>query len=115
VANSELPDVLRDMDIVTMFYRESDYIRGVMPAKVFECLATGKPVITSGLAETVAFRPAVHVATGGLAEVLQIIDGLDLEGDTPLRAARLQFARAADWSERFRNFYARVCGGSGGR
>ncbi len=108
VANSDLPHALREMDIVTMFYRDSEYIRGVMPAKFFECLATGKPVITAGLRETRRFAPAIHVAEGGVEDVRRIIAGIDPENDRTPAEARLKFAREADWSERFRHFYACV-------
>lgn len=49
VPHAELPALLRDVDVLLLPYVHSAHNESVMPAKLFECLATGKPTIVSGL------------------------------------------------------------------
>lgn len=49
VAHERIPDLLRDVDVLLLPYIHSPHNDSVMPAKLFECLATGKPTIACGL------------------------------------------------------------------
>ena len=49
VPHHQLPELLRDVDVLLLPYVHSDHNASVMPAKLYECLATGKPTIVSGL------------------------------------------------------------------
>ena len=56
VPNAELPGALKDADILMIAYKDSPYIRAVLPAKLFECLATAKPLLVSGWGENCQHR-----------------------------------------------------------
>ncbi|MDD5301915.1 MAG: oligosaccharide flippase family protein [Elusimicrobia bacterium] len=68
--HEELPAMLADCDALLLPYVNDEYNRGVIPAKIFECLATGRPVLASplpGLASlfnilTICRTPAEWVA-----------------------------------------------------
>lgn len=47
--HGELPAMLADCDALLLPYVNDEYNRGVIPAKIFECLATGRPVLSSPL------------------------------------------------------------------
>lgn len=47
--HEELPAMLADCDALLLPYANDEYNRGVIPAKTFECLATGRPVLSSPL------------------------------------------------------------------
>lgn len=49
VPHHQLPELLRDVDVLLLPYVHSAHNASVMPAKLYECLATGKPTIVSGL------------------------------------------------------------------
>jgi glycosyltransferase involved in cell wall biosynthesis len=49
VPQDQVPELLRDVDVLLLPYAHSVFNQSVMPAKLFECLATGKPSIVSGL------------------------------------------------------------------
>lgn len=49
VPQERLPELLYDVDVLLLPYTHSDHNKSVIPAKLFECLATGKPTIVSGL------------------------------------------------------------------
>jgi O-antigen/teichoic acid export membrane protein/glycosyltransferase involved in cell wall biosynthesis len=57
----DLPGMLADFDGLLLPYVNDEYNRGVIPAKTYECLATGRPVLASPL-------PAL----AGLSNVLTI-------------------------------------------
>lgn len=47
--HEELPAMLAECDALLLPYVNDEYNRGVIPAKTFECLATGRPVLASPL------------------------------------------------------------------
>ena len=49
VPHQQIPELLRDVDVLLLPYLHSPHNDSVMPAKLFECLATGKPTIACGL------------------------------------------------------------------
>jgi hypothetical protein len=108
VANRELPGILRDVDVIALLYRDSAYMRGVIPAKFYECLATGKPVVVSGLAELDRYRDIVYVVGEDPVEVCGLVAGLNPAADALRAHARQVLASQADWSHRFRDFYGTV-------
>ena len=49
VPYEDLPSLLGKADALILPYIDSDYNQGVIPAKIYECLATGLPVLASPL------------------------------------------------------------------
>jgi len=104
VANLELAKILKDADILGIFYRDTPYIRGVLPAKFFECLATGKPLLVSGLKEAEYYLDVVYELQGSVKNAIEIIEKLP-QLETPERVIRRNMiAKEADWSKRFSTF-----------
>lgn len=104
VANHLLPDLLKEVDVLTILYIKSDYINGVIPAKLFECIATGKPVLVSGLDETKPYNHVVYDIQGSSDRALEILSNLE-KTHTPERI-ELQFAEGlkADFRSRYESF-----------
>lgn len=48
-AYEDLPAMLERADVLLLPYVDDEYNRGVIPAKTYECLATGRPVLASPL------------------------------------------------------------------
>jgi O-antigen/teichoic acid export membrane protein/glycosyltransferase involved in cell wall biosynthesis len=90
VTHEELPALLSGFDALLLPYVDDEYNRGVIPAKTFECLATGLPVLASPLpalaglkdALTICRRPSDWVAAARAA------------GDEPASASRDRVALA---------------------
>jgi glycosyltransferase involved in cell wall biosynthesis len=108
VAPSELPLVLREADILTIFYKPSSYVSGIIPAKFFECLATGKPVFISGLPETNRYKEAIYNIDDGFDKATEYIQNLPELETEKRRNARALAARDADWENRFQQFSKRI-------
>lgn len=49
VPHEDIPAQLRDVDVLLLPYAHSAHNDSVMPSKLFECLATGKPTVACGL------------------------------------------------------------------
>ena len=102
---ADLPAALKDADMLMIAYEQSPFIRGVIPAKFFECLGTGKPLLVSGLAEAEPYLDCVYDLEASPEKALDVIANLS-RLHTPERQQRqAEIAREADWSNRFEQFY----------
>lgn len=61
VPHEELPRALEEFDGLLLPYANSEYNLGVIPAKVYECLATGRPVLSSPLPSLEGLAHLLHV------------------------------------------------------
>ncbi len=101
VAHRELPAALEGVDAFILPYLDNRLTRGISPAKTYECLATGKPVVASPLP---ALRKIVkdHVYLAGAPEeFVKILRNLkSLETGEKVRS-RVELARKNSWTARF--------------
>lgn len=58
----DLPVALAGFDILLLPYRLTEFNQAVVPAKIYECLATGKPILTCDLPSLRRLSDALHVA-----------------------------------------------------
>jgi glycosyltransferase involved in cell wall biosynthesis len=109
-ANVELPgrqphERLRDFaaqaDVLLLPYVLNHYTQAVMPAKTYECLATGRPVVAAPLPELVAeLSGHLTFAIDAEAWVRAVEQAVAI--DTPaLQQARVALARENSWEARF--------------
>lgn len=95
----DLPGVLREVDVCTVPYHVNALTQACNPLKVFEYLATGRPVVASPLDGLKWCEDVIQTVPAEASLWVKAIErGLeDSPGD---RAARLQRARANDWDDR---------------
>lgn len=108
VPNAKLPDALREMDLLVVAYRDAPYIRAVLPAKFFECLATGKPVLVSGWAEARPYLDCVYDVGGSPERALKTIADLPALHTAERRERQRAVAEQADWGNRFTQLWAPI-------
>src|SRR5262249_39631443 len=72
---ARLPSALERFAALLLPYRRSPYNRGVVPAKLFECLATGCPVIASPLPALEPVSEFLYVA-GSSADWVKAVEDL---------------------------------------
>lgn len=101
VPHAELSCALKGADALVIPYRLNALTRGISPAKIYECLATGKPVVATPLPELEALPDHVYLAEGpeGFLEVLRRLPVLETEEKV---RARVELARENSWEARFR-------------
>lgn len=94
VPKGEVPAWIRRMHVCLVPYRVTAFTRAIVPLKVFEYLAMGKPVVATMLPELHSLAPAVHIAEDAGAFVETVMGFISADG--PPAAARL---RLASWEE----------------
>lgn len=98
-AYAELPGYMAQFDVCIIPYVISPYTSGVFPIKLFECLATGKPVVATALPALARYRHVVSMATTSEGFVDAVGRALD-ESGPDARIARIEVARANSWEHR---------------
>jgi hypothetical protein len=81
-------------------YEVNDLTRAISPAKTYECLATGKPVVSTPLPAMEELAGHVYLANepGEHVEVLRSLGDLETE---ERGRARIELARKNSWEARF--------------
>lgn len=101
VAYEKLPSYLQQMDVLILPYKICPFTQSVFPAKTFECLASGRPIVATPLPELRAFDAGI-IRTAPAGRFVEAIE-YTLQNDTGrLRQQRIRLARINSWDERFR-------------
>jgi glycosyltransferase involved in cell wall biosynthesis len=100
VPHEKLPTALAGVNAFVIPYKMNALTRSIAPAKTYECLATGKPVVATPLPALAALGSHVYTAHSAdeFVEVLQNLDRLETEERT---RARIALARQNSWDVRF--------------
>lgn len=111
VTYQALPAFLADVDVLLLPYLSAlPHVRGIMPAKTFQCLATGKPTVVSGLESLREFEDFFYLADAR-EDFIAHIRRAAREDDGQKRARRLELARANDWRVRLDFIVTRIKAG----
>lgn len=108
IAHDALPAHLRHADVLLMPYCLSAYAQYMYPAKLFECLAVGKPLVASALPVFQEFRAVVDVASDAEEFERHVQRAIEHGADAENIARRRACARANTWDARFAEINARV-------
>lgn len=100
---------LRHMDVFLLPYVVDDFTRAVYPAKIYECLAVGRPVVATRLPalEEKEFAGLVHLAADQ-GEFEAALTAALAEDDPTLAARRRERARENSWEARYRQIRSLV-------
>jgi Glycosyl transferases group 1 len=101
VSHTGLPTALAGVDAFVLPYAVNGLTRAISPAKTYECLATGKPVVAANLPAMRDLARHVYLAErpGDYVDVLRSMQERDTEEK---RRARLELASKNSWDTRFR-------------
>jgi glycosyltransferase involved in cell wall biosynthesis len=113
-AHERLPAELSGVDAFVLPYGINGLTRAISPAKTFECLATGRPVIASPLPALKELAGHVYIAGGpeGFVRSLRDLEATETEERI---GARVRLARENSWEVRFAEIEARILRALGGR
>jgi glycosyltransferase involved in cell wall biosynthesis len=84
-------------------YRLTPFLMGVVPAKIYECLATGRPVIATPLPSLKALEGLIYIGETP-EDWVRIARALPRTETPALRAARIELARAHSAEAEFARF-----------
>ncbi len=105
VPHAKLPAALAGVDAFVLPYKINGLTRSISPAKTYECLATGKPIVATPLPALAELGGHVYLArnAGEFLEVLRSLGKLETEEKARDRAA---LARENSWDARFQEIEA---------
>jgi glycosyltransferase involved in cell wall biosynthesis len=95
-----LPHYVQHMDVLLLPYLLNDYTRRIYPAKVFECLATGKPVVATTLPDLQHLAGPLRILQPH-DDAVAVIEQALRDDSAGAAAARQAIARANSWDARF--------------
>jgi glycosyltransferase involved in cell wall biosynthesis len=101
IAHAALPAFLQHADVLLLPYVRSVFSQYIQPAKLFECLATGKPIVASGLPLFDAYRDMLYVTANGGEFADGVEKALTEKKDAVDIEKRRACARANTWDVRF--------------
>lgn len=107
VAHSDLPAALADVDAFVLPYRMNDLTKSISPAKIYECLATGKPVVAAPLPAMVELAEHVYLAEKP-EDYVRVLRGLPASESGEKSLARKQLARQNSWERRFAEIEGKI-------
>ena len=104
VPHERLREFVEQADVILLPYALNGYTEAVMPAKTYECLATGRPVMASPLPELVAELPDMLNYPLGPKQWVPAIERVVATDTAEARAARIARAQANTWESRYERF-----------
>ncbi len=107
VDRDALAKTLEEHEVFILPCRLTPFLMGVIPAKIYECLATGRPVIAAPLPSLKAMSEHVYIAET-TEEWVRIAKNLPATETTARRDARIALARAHSTEAEFARFAARL-------
>ncbi|MDX6769820.1 MAG: oligosaccharide flippase family protein [Elusimicrobiota bacterium] len=107
VERGALAKSLEEHEVFLLPYRLTPFLMGVIPAKIYECLATGRPVIAAPLPSLKAMSDFVYVAET-VEDWVRIAKELPRTETAARREARVAHAREHSTEAEFARFAARV-------
>lgn len=104
---SKLVERLENFDAILLPHKINDFTRGVVPAKIYECLAMGRPVIAAPLPSLEPLREHLYIA-GTPDEWVKIARELPKTETPEKRAARIALAREHSHAREFERLRAAI-------
>lgn len=98
--HQDLSRYLAELDVLTIPYVINDFTVPIYPAKIYECFAVGKPVVTTDLPELRPLEGVIRIARGKTDFVYHISRALLGEYDGLTRRQR-KIARQNSWNARY--------------
>lgn len=96
VPMERVPEIIADSDCILLPYVLDEYTKGVRFAKLYECLATGKPIIATPIPTLKRFKDLIYLEDGldGFLAVLNKLESLESEDKYERRR---EIARQNTW------------------
>ncbi|MDQ3875108.1 MAG: glycosyltransferase [Actinomycetota bacterium] len=101
VEYDRLPDFLAAADVCMIPFRQTRFIEGASPGKVYQYLAAGRPVVTTRILSAEQFGDDVYFADSEPEAFVAAVERALAEDRPELQAARRKVVEAHTWQRRF--------------
>ena len=102
VPYSDLPRYVKAFSVCIMPYVVNDLTNSISPLKMREYLATGKPVVSTDVADAKRFNSALRVAEGRNAFIRSVEVALENGVSSQEQVARTEALRGQSWEDKAR-------------
>jgi len=92
-----LPHYLTHLDVLIIPYLINEFTRHIYPGKIYECLASGKPVVATDLPELCSLSGVIGIASGE-EQFGELVSKVMLEDTPDLRQCRIEIAKDNSWA-----------------
>jgi len=100
IAYAELAGYLQSMDVFILPYKIKPFTKSIFPAKIYECLAIGKPIVSTPLEELLIFKNIIKIADTRPEFINCVTKALSLNNlETTQQGINL--SRENSWEKRF--------------
>lgn len=99
--HERLREFVAAADVLLLPYSLNEYTQAVLPAKTYECLASGRPIVAAPLPELVADFSAHMSFASRPDEWAGAVERALAEDGSAARLARVSLARANTWESRY--------------
>ena len=103
---AELPAFLKMYDILLLPYAVNSFTQGIIPAKMYECLAMGKPILATRFGNLKKFETMLHFIDHA-EEIEGVLEQIRQEPDLRVKE-RIACAQNESWQARFHLFYGPI-------
>lgn len=100
-----LPNFIKSADVLLLPYKVNQFTSAIIPAKFYECLATGKPILSTRMPSLEKYSKYITVLTNFQDDFQGKIKILENNHD---RLANIELAKKSSWGARFSSFYERL-------
>ena len=97
---NELPAYLNFMDVLILPYKLKPFTRSIFPAKIFECLASSKPIVSTPLKELTVFKDTILIAHSA-GDFVKCVEKLLRHDNQQDKNKRIALAINNSWDKRF--------------
>lgn len=104
---TQVPDYLNNFDLCLMPFAKNRIGQGLMPLKMFQYLAMGKPIVATASPPLQPFRDVIELAEEPEDFILKTRDLLEERPGQNIIEARISRAESFSWSERI-NHYSEI-------
>jgi glycosyltransferase involved in cell wall biosynthesis len=97
------PAHIRDFDCFILPYKISEFTKGIIPAKLFECFATGKPILATPLPSFREYEDLIYLVDSG-DECIKTLERMKSLENEHKYNKRKTLAEKNSWESRFIEF-----------
>ncbi len=108
----KMPGYLRGLDICLIPHHDTDFSRSMSPLKLFQYLASGRPVVSTKVAGVGRWEGMISIADG-YEDFLRRIDETLRDDTVEKSGKRIEAARRETWDRRVREMYDAIAGAVG--
>ncbi|WP_404427743.1 glycosyltransferase [Ureibacillus chungkukjangi] len=103
IPHHELPAALSSSDVLILPYKVTEFTKGTFPAKLFECFATGKPIVATALPDLVHFSDVIEIGEDTESFTSKVLSAIRNDSGEK-RNKRIELAKENSWEVRCKSY-----------